>query len=130
MMSHAELVMRRRNVRAFIKADSIDITLMRHLPPTPSPAGGLVASAPEPLDPQEARIVLNKRRYTNGLVNSEAGEIPHTDYLLIMEYNKDVEVNDEFEYHSDHYKVTGIYGARTESFLCSIDFLGAQNRNA
>lgn len=130
MMSHAELVMRRRNVRAFIKADSISIELMRPGTPTPSPAGGLVPAAPSALAPQEGRIVLNKRRFTAGLVNSEAGEIPDTDYLLIMEYNRDVAVDDKFKYRGDNYKVTGIYGARTESFLCSIQFSGPDNRNA
>ena len=129
MMNRAELVMRRRNIRVFIKADPVEIVLWRSGSPTPSPAGGLVASAPEPLTSQEGRIVLNKRRYTNGLVNAEAGEIPHTDYLLIMEYTRDVAEDDEFDWKGDHYKVTGIYSNRSESHLCSIDFLGPQNRN-
>lgn len=131
-MNHAEMLMRRRNVHAFIKADPVNIVIQRLSAPTPSPAGGLVPGTPSNLPPQEARIVLNKRRYNNGVVNAEAGEIPHTDYLLIMEYMRDVQVDDIF--HSPErggwYKVTGIYGNRKESFLCSIDFLGETNRNA
>ena len=129
MMSQAELVMRRRNVRACIKADAVDITIIRRDPSTPTPAGGLIAGDEKSLSPQEARIVLNKRRYNNGLINSEAGEIPHTDYLLIAEWKRDIQVNDEFFCRGDYYKVTGIYGNRIESYLCSIDLLGPENRN-
>lgn len=90
----------------------------------------MVAGAILDLPPQEGRLVLNKRRFNAGLVNSEAGEIPHTDYLLIMEYNKDVAQDDEFEYNGNYFTVTGIFGNRVESFLCSVEFRGPKNRDA
>jgi hypothetical protein len=129
-MNRVELIARRRVVREFIKADSVMIAIQRKPDPTATPAGGMVRGEPLTLSPQEARIVLNKRRFNNGIVNSEAGDIPHTDYLLIMEYNKDVAVDDEFQAYGSTYRVTGIYGARIESYLCSIDLLGPENRNA
>lgn len=122
--------MRRRNVRAFIKADAAEFIIHRHEAPTKSLAGGMVAGAILDLPPQEGRLVLNKRRFNAGLVNSEAGEIPHTDYLLIMEYNKDVAQDDEFEYNGNYFTVTGIFGNRVESFLCSVEFRGPKNRDA
>lgn len=128
-MNSTELLMRRRNVHAFVDADSIDLVVNRPAPPTQSAAGGWLKSAPTSLPPQQARIVLNKRRYTNGLVNSEAGEIPHTDYLLIADHDKDFQVDDSFLYLGINYKITGIYTARVESILASIDLLGPDDHN-
>jgi hypothetical protein len=129
-MNKTELIMRRRNVLAFIQADPIKLVISRSPEPTKNTeTGGWVKSAPTDLNPQTARIVLNKRRYTNGLINSEAGDIPHTDYLLIAMYNKNIEVEDTFVWLGDNYHVTGIYGARTESILASIDMLGPVNHD-
>lgn len=127
-MNHAELIMRRRNVLAFIQADPVMIELVRAGTPIKTGAGGFVPSAPTTLSPQQARIVQNKRRYNNGIVNAEAGDIPHTDYLLIMTYNKDVEKDDQFIWLGEHYQVTGIHEQRQESILCSIDYFGKPNR--
>jgi len=129
-MNHTELVMRRRNVLAFIQADPVQIVFTRDGEPTKTAAGGLVPGVPSVLPQQQARIVQNKRRYNNGLVNSEAGDIPHTDYLLIGMHTLDVEVGDRFTWLGEHYEVTGIHEPRQESHLCSIDFFGKPNINA
>lgn len=127
-MNHAELVMRRRNVLAFIIADPVQVTLTRTGEPTKTEAGGFLPGTETTLAPQQARIVQNKRRYNPGLINAEAGDIPKTDYLMIMTYDKDVEEEDSFFWAGDKYKVVGIHGLRTESILCSIDFFGPKNR--
>lgn len=129
-MNPTEMVMRRKNVREFINADPVEIVLERRPPATITAAGGTVASKPVPLKPQTVRIVLNKRRFNNGIVNSEAGDIPHTDYLLIGSHKLDVEDEDMFTWRGNFYKVTGKFDHRTESTLCSIDILGERNRNA
>lgn len=126
-MNRTELIMRRKNVWAFIQADPIVLVLTRNGDPVKTAAGGLVKTAPETLPPQTARIVLNKRRYNPGVVNSEAGDIPHTDYLLIGMHTLDIETEDSFEYRGEFYKVIGIHNQRTESVLASIDFLGPKN---
>lgn len=127
-MNHAELIIRRRNVLAFIKADPVSIELKRPSAPTKTEAGGFVTSAPTTLPSQQGRIVQNKRRFNPGLVNSEAGYIPDTDYLLIMTYDKDVQKNDEFIWRGDYYKVDGLFGLRTESILATLEFIGPENR--
>jgi hypothetical protein len=128
-MNPTELLMRRRNVKAFIDADPISLELTRLPERTKSPAGGYTLSAPAAIiPPQVARIVLNKRRYNNGIVNAEAGEIPHTDYLLIGMHTLNVEVDDTFTWLGENYTITGKYKARQESTLCSIDLLGPDNR--
>lgn len=127
-MNPMEMMMRRRNVAAFIKADPVFITVSRAGEPVKSPAGGWVQASSAALLPQRARIVLNKRRFNNGIVNSEAGDIPHTDYLLIGKHTLNLKEEDSFLWQGQHYKVTGIHHLRTESVLASIDILGAGNR--
>lgn len=128
-MNKVELLVRRRLVLEFIKADPVYIEFSRNGEPEKTLAGGYKPTAPAVLPRQQARIVMNKRRYNNGIVNSEAGDIPHTDYLLLGVHTLDVEKEDSFIWLGEHYKVTGIHVARTESTLCSIDLLGGENRN-
>jgi hypothetical protein len=131
-MNQTEMVMRRRTVSAFIDADKFSLVVTRALPPVKTEAGGYAPNVQPPtvLPPQRARVVLNRRRYTAGIVNSEAGDIPHTDYLLIGMHTLDLQNEDEFDYRTDHYKVIGIYEARIESTLAAIELLGPRNRNA
>src|SRR5690606_33818985 len=79
-INKTELLMRRRTVLEFIKADRISLILKRKGEPTKNPnTGGKLPGVESTLPSQLARIVQNKRRYNNGIVNSEAGDIPHTD---------------------------------------------------
>lgn len=126
-MNRVELIMRRRAVGEFIRADPVEVIITRPGELIETAAGGSVRGASSPLAPQQFRIVQNRRRYDNGLVNSEAGAIPHTDYLLIGIHTTDVQVDDEFEWRDNFWRVTGIHPTRTESKLCSIDFLGPRN---
>lgn len=126
-MNHVEMVMRRRNFRAFVKADPVSVSFVRQLPAVKTPSGGLVRPTPVTLAPQEARIVQSKRRYDPGLVNSEAGEIPDTEYLLLAYHNTDVQKDDTFKWRGQNYKVIGIHPTRTESTLCAIEFDGPDN---
>lgn len=129
-MNWVELQMRRRNVLEFIKADPIDLVLIREAEVVKTEAGGFVRApdGPTTLDSQLARIVQNRRRYNNGIVNAEAGDIPHTDYLLIGMHTLDVKVDDTFFWQAEMYKITGIHEQRIESTLCSIDLRGPVNR--
>lgn len=128
-MNQVELMMRRRNVAAFIKADPVSVAFRRATGSARTAAGGYVKNADDTLQPQQARIVQNRRRYTAGLVNSEAGDIPDTDYLLIAVHTTDIKVDDRFQWLGEWYKVDGIFGLREESVLAGIIFLGKENRD-
>lgn len=131
-MDKIELIMRRRSVYAFIDADPIDLVVSRNLPPVKNELTGGYApnpASPLVLDSQVARIVQNVRRYTDGIVNAEAGDIPDTEYRLIGRHDIDLQVDDEFVWLGEHYRVTGIHVARTESTLAAIDLAGKKNRN-
>jgi len=127
-MDAIELLMRRRNVHEFIRADKIEVVFTRKAASVKTDAGGYTPGAPETLEPQTVRIVLNKRRFNRGIVNSEAGDIPHTDYLLIGDHNLDIQVEDRFVYQGDNYHIVNLFDSRTESVLASIDLLGKDNR--
>lgn len=126
-MSQVERIVRRRLVRAFIEADSIQVQLVRQVNRTKTEAGGWVTFPAPALPPQTARIVPSKRRFDNGLVNSEAGQIPHSEWLLLGFYNLDVEVNDTFLWQGSHYRITGILPNREERTLCSMTYHGESN---
>lgn len=126
-MNRTELIMRRRVVQAFIRADPVQVSFTRPGGPVPTPAGGTVYSSSTVLPPQQARIIQNKRRYDNGLVNSEAGSIPDTSYLLLAMHTVNVMKDDTFFWNDSFYRVTGIHPTRSETKLCSIDFRGPPN---
>jgi hypothetical protein len=131
-VDRVELLMRRRSVYAFIDADPAELVLERKMEPIKNPdTGGYTRSPDNPsvLGAQTMRIVQNVRRYTDGVVNAEAGDIPDTEYRLLARHDADIEVNDEFEWLGEYYKVLGIHGARTESILAAIELRGKQNRN-
>ena len=128
-MDKTELIMRRKNVRAFIDADPVYITIIRPGDPVKNPnTGGYLPVVATPLPPQKARIVQNVRRYTAGLVNAEAGDIPDSEYRLIGNYTLDLEANDTFTWLGEHYTVLGIHTARQESVFAAITLRGPENR--
>ena len=129
-MDRVELLMRRRNVQAFIDADPIQLVVHRKPAPTRNPeTGGYVQSADvPPLPTQKARIVQNVRRYTSGIVNAEAGDIPNSEYRLIGMHTLNLEKEDTFVWRGENYKVLGIHEARIESTYAAISLLGPDNR--
>ena len=132
-MDRTELVMRRRNVRAFIAADPVQLVIHRAQPAVKNPnTGGYVPQPSMPLDPQTARIVQNVRRFTAGIENAEAGDIPNSEYRLIGMHDMDLEDNDVFEWRDEWYKVLphGIHKARTESTYAAIELRGPENRGS
>lgn len=126
-MNPLELVMRRRNVAEFIRADPARVQFIRSGERIKTAAGGFVASIPTTLSPQRVRILPNKRRYNSDLINSEAGEIPDSEWLLLGLHTLDVKVDDRFQWMGAWYQVTGIHPFRTESTLCAINHDGAVN---
>jgi hypothetical protein len=128
-MNPVELMVRRRNVAAFQKADEVTFVIRRAGERTKTAAGGWVRPAPVSLPPQQGRIVLNKRRYSPGLVNAEAGDIPQFDYLLVGSITLDVQQNDEFTANGSNYRIKGIFENRKESTLAMLEYLGPDNRN-
>ncbi len=129
-MNRAELLMRRKQVVAFVKADPFELIVHRPQPAVKNPlTGGMIKSGDAELLPQEARIVQNVRRFTSGVEHAEAGDIPNSQYRLIATYATDLEPLDKFMWQGEWYKVMehGIHRARVESVYAAIELLGPPN---
>lgn len=123
-MNRSELVMRRRNVLAFINADPTDVIFSR-VTRVATTAGSWVESDPTPLpSSQRVRITDAKRRFTSPLVNTEAGDIPLSPYILLGKHDLDIRVHDVFSWRGSDYKVIAIHPDREERVMASIDNLG------
>lgn len=122
-----ELRLRRKNVRAFILADSVNISICRPGEKVKTEAGGTVRKPPYSLPYQRARIIQPKRRFDDGLKDVEAGWLPNSDYLLLGLHTFNGEVDDWFYWLGGKYIIRGIHPNRTESFLASLDYLGPKN---
>jgi hypothetical protein len=80
-MRHVELVMRRRVVMAFIRADALMVSFHRTAL-IETPAGGWVRVDDDSvLDPQLTRMIPSKRRYAPPFINTEEGQIPKYPYI-------------------------------------------------
>jgi len=122
-MNRIELLMRRRNVTAFIDADPVDVVFSRATR-VRTPAGGWVEGPRTPLSSQRARIIDSVRRFADTQVNTEAGNIPITAKILIGLYNMDIEVGDDFTLDGAQWEVTAVKDSREERTIAAIDYYG------
>lgn len=122
-MNPVELLMRKRNVRAFILADPVQI-LFRRETKTKTAAGGYTTTIVSLENCQTARIIPSKRRYAYTGVNTEAGQIPLWPYILEGYHDMDIQVNDLFTWNGDEYQVKSIEPDREEKTIAAIDFYG------
>lgn len=99
--------MRRRQVEAFIAADSVSISLIRK-PMVDSGNGSWIEGAPVTLPPQVFRLVPFKRRLTKQEANTQDGSIPTLDYVLIAPVTADVQRGDEFTYQGLNCVIVGV----------------------
>ena len=123
MIPAAELKMRRRNVREFIRVDSAVITLIRQVR-TKTPSGGY-EDTPAPQAPQTVRLVPAKRRYGSAFVNSEAGQVEKYPYNLVGYHDMDIAEHDKFEYLGNWYEVETIEPDREERTQAALIYSGA-----
>lgn len=130
-MDWAELIMRRKNVAEFIRAAPVDITISRLGQPTRTGAGGTIPGKTETLPSQRVRIVQNVRRYTAGIVNAEAGDVPNGLYVLIGKHNANIKAEDTFSAGGEKYIVLGVSELRKKEYtLATLDFYGKPNVRA
>lgn len=123
-MNRAELIFRRRNVRAFIKADPVQVSFVRKVKVKTSSGGWTWEELP-PLAPQEGRIVDSKRRYANVQVNTEAGNIDLWPYILLGYHDMDIQENDVFKVDENVYQVKSVKADNQERVVAAVDYYGA-----
>lgn len=131
VMSFSELIMRRKNVSEFIRADSKMVTIERLGKPIRTAGGGTKPGELITLLPQQVRIVQNVRRFTAGIVNAEAGDVPNGLYVLIGRHTLDIKADDYFWVDGEKLLVLGISELRRKEYtLGTLDYYGKVNRKA
>lgn len=93
----------RANMREFINADPISITIQR--PSLLKQNGGWIRGNPVTLNPQRVRMTTFKRRLSHFAQDTVSGTTPVLGYVLTGFWNCDIRRNDEFDYNGDHYIV-------------------------
>lgn len=106
-MDRKALPLLRKNLKEFIKADPREITLQR-VEKVPTDNGSWIEGDPEEIDPQIFRIVPMKRRLSNLEVDTQDGDIPLADFVLVGFWNADCQADDEFDLNGDKYKVVQV----------------------
>lgn len=130
-MDWAELIMRRKNVAEFIRTDPVNIDITRTGKPERTAGGGKKPGETKVLPTQRVRIVQNVRRYTAGIVNSEAGDVPNGLYVLIGRHTADIQRDDVFIAGGEKYIVLGVSQLRRKEYvLATLDFYGLPNTQA
>lgn len=97
----------RKVMKAFIAADSRSIQLQRPVLEK-TPTGGFKKAAWEVRPAQNFRLVPYKRRLTDIVKTMANGEIPYLLYVMVGEYNADIQRMDEFELDGAYYRVQGL----------------------
>lgn len=116
--------MRRRNFRAFLRADMVRVVFTRRVK-VDTPGGGWKWGTPQTLAPQEARLVDAKRRYGDVHVNTEAGNIDNWPYLLLGYHDMDVQEGDTFTIDTDKYEVKSVKADNNERTVAAVDYYGS-----
>ena len=107
MLDRMGLRVLRLNMDAYIKSDPIMLQIERRVREQTANNGWRMG-APQEKDPQQFRILPFKRRLSEFMVNTQDGEIPRADFILIGRWNVDIERWDSFMYNGDKYMVVSI----------------------
>lgn len=100
--------MQQRQLEAFVDAEEIQVELWRK-DRVELASGGYGWGEPYQLPPQQARLVPFKRRYTQIVVNTQYGDVPELQYILVFPTpNADVKREDWFFYKGARYEVESI----------------------
>lgn len=108
MRSDMELVVQKRNTRAFIEVDPVDVVLTR-FSRVPNGAGGYRLSGPVERASQRFRLVLQANRGDTGerlLLDGTANQVTHD---LIGMPDADIAPGDKFVYDSRSYEVVEVF---------------------
>ena len=127
-MNRVELMMRRREIAAWLKADQIQVILWRS-EKIETPAAGWVEGDPLPLAPQWVRLVPFKRRLTDMVFNTTAGPVEDLPYVLVGDYTLDVRQGDTFTYNEQEFKVEAVDIRRDDRVAAAVDYMGGDPEN-
>ena len=107
-MDKFEQKMQHRQIEAFVDAEEISVELWRK-DRMELTSGGYGWGDPYQLPAQRARLVPYKRRYTEIVVNTQYGDVPELQYLLIFPTpDANIKREDWFFHEGARYEVESI----------------------
>lgn len=104
MRTAIETVMARRQIDALIRSNPLSLVLVRHAR-VEAPGGGYRKGEPTNIVPQTVTLIPFKRRMTEFMVNTELGDIPNLEYVLLGYYNTNIMRGDTFTYNGEQFEV-------------------------
>jgi hypothetical protein len=127
-MNRVELLMHRREIAAYIKADYVTVVL------TPrkkvrTPSGAWVWEDQAPRRPQRVRLVPYKRRLTDFVVNNTAGNVERLPYVLVGDHTMEVAQDDRFQVGDEKFVVKWVDIQREVRMAAGVDYLGGDSAN-
>lgn len=130
-MTPVARIMERRQIRALILSDPIELTLMR-AEKVKQPSGGYKFGSLAPVlpngEPQIATLIPFKRRMTEFLVNTELGEVPDLPYVLLGFHTLDIKKDDVFDWEGDRFEVKTVDLKQEVRIAAHVDYYGG-NKN-
>lgn len=127
-MDRIELLMQRRQMQAYIEADSSSFKLFRKTR-VRTPAGGWKWSDPVALDPQPGRLIPFKRRMVDFVVSTTAGQTEKLPYVLVGYHDLDVQQGDTFSYNDAEFVVKEVDPNRDIRTAAMVDYIGGDSAN-
>lgn len=119
--------MARRQVEQMINGNPVTLVLNRYTK-IPAPDGGYTLSpTPTPLDAQVFTLIPFKRRMTEFLINTELGDVPNLEYVLLGFHTANVMRGDEFTYNNEDFKVEQLELDREVRVAAAIVYVGGQS---
>lgn len=108
MTNASEMVVQKRITRAWMRAGSVSISLVRPGEWITTAAGGRVQGDPITLPPQDFRIVPFKRRLSQIKSINQEGDLTISTYALVGYDDADVQPKDEFTLAGCRYIVDSV----------------------
>lgn len=127
-MKPVELLMHRRQIAAWLKADQVQVVLWRS-EKIQTPTAAWVEGDPLPLAPQWVRLIPFKRRLTDMVFNNTAGKVEDLPYVMVGDHNLNVKQDDTFTWEGQEYKVDSIDVKREVRIAAAVDYRGGDPEN-
>lgn len=99
--------MQRRQTKAFINAAPSTVILSR-AGFTSNGAGGRIQGAPSPLPSQTVRLLIPSANYGQGERQLLDGQVVQVDYIMLCEWDADVERGDWFYKDGEKFEVVSV----------------------
>lgn len=123
MVTVVERIMGRRQIDRMLDDEAVPIVFRRRTK-VDTPGGGWKWGTETALPAQMVCLIPFKRRMTDFLINTEAGEVANLPYVLVGPHDLDIQEGDLFTYQGDEFEVKTIDFKREIRTAAQVDYHG------